>query len=146
MDLCHGVAGLLHRVQRLLVDVGSLDRIDLLLELRDLRLRRLEVLLVELLPSESGLGDCKRSYQVSSVVDTNQLNLALSDQRERTILVCCDVLPRYRLLLIHLILQTLFPLLQHVQLLPQLQDGVLGRIFPLLRGRATEPRPHRGTP
>lgn len=36
VNLLHGLAGLLHRLERLLVDVGRFDRVDLLLERRDL--------------------------------------------------------------------------------------------------------------
>lgn len=58
MDLCHCRAGLLHRLQSLVVDVRGLDRVDLLLELHDLRRCLLEVLLVYLFPSEGGFGRC----------------------------------------------------------------------------------------
>lgn len=61
---------------------------------------------------------------------------------QHTILIRRDILPGNRILLRHLILQMLLPLLQHVQLAPQHQDGVFGRILPLLRGRTAEPGPH----
>jgi hypothetical protein len=52
----HRSARLVHRAQRLLVDVGRFDRINLLFELNDLCLSLFEVLFVEFLPSESSLG------------------------------------------------------------------------------------------
>jgi hypothetical protein len=62
----------------------------------------------------------------------------------RTILICRDVLASDCLLLLHQMLQVLFSLLQHVQLLSQQEDSVLGRILALLSGGTAEPGPHYG--
>lgn len=56
VDLCHRRTGLLHRLQSLVVDIRRLDRVDLLLELRDLRRCLFEVLFLYLFPSERGFG------------------------------------------------------------------------------------------
>ena len=59
-------------------------------------------------------------------------------------LVRADILPRYLILLCHLILQVSFPLLQHIKLLPQIEDSFLGRISPRLRRLPSKPgTPHR---
>lgn len=57
----------------------------------------------------------------------------------RTILICLNVLLRNILLLCDLLLEMLFPLLQHVKLPSERQDGLLGRLFALLRRRAAKP-------
>jgi hypothetical protein len=57
----HGIAGIVHGIQRFLVDVGRLDRVHLLLELDDLVLRLFEVFLVKLLPSQGGFGSYNKS-------------------------------------------------------------------------------------
>jgi hypothetical protein len=46
-----------------------------------------------------------------------------------TSLVCVDELPGLLVLLIHLVLQVLLTLVQHLEGAPQLQDGLLGGIF-----------------
>lgn len=61
----HGLAGLVHGIQGFLVNVGGLDRIDMLLELDDLILGLFEVLLVHFLSPEGGLGDCSKCQLVS---------------------------------------------------------------------------------
>jgi hypothetical protein len=48
--LLHGVAGILHRVQRLLVDICGFDAVDFALEGHDLRARLLEGMFKLLLP------------------------------------------------------------------------------------------------
>lgn len=53
--LLHGLAGLLHRQQRLLVDIGRLDRVYLLLQRSDLGLGLLEAVLMRLLTLQRGL-------------------------------------------------------------------------------------------
>lgn len=55
------------------------------------------------------------------------------------------MLPCRGILLRNLILQMFLPLLQHIQLLPQEQDSVLGGILALLSGSAAEPGPHIGS-
>jgi len=65
------------------------------------------------------------------------------EQSLPTSLICSDILPRYLILLCHLIFQMPFSLLQHIELLPQVQYSFLGCIFPLLRRLSTEPgAPH----
>ncbi len=51
VDLLHGRAGVLHRVQRLLVDVGRLDRGYLALDRHHLRARLVQLVLELLLPT-----------------------------------------------------------------------------------------------
>lgn len=46
-----------------------------------------------------------------------------------TSLIRCDILPSQRVLLFHLVLQVLLPLVQQLQLLPQLENGFFGRIL-----------------
>ncbi len=59
-------------------------------------------------------------------------------------LICADILPRYLILLCHLVLQMSFSLLQHIKLLPQIEDSFLGRISPRLRRLPSKPgSPHR---
>ena len=60
---------------------------------------------------------------------------------DRTCLVCADVLPRNLLLLLYLPGKMDLTLLQHIQLRPQVEDDILGRIFPFLRGATAEPAP-----
>ena len=60
MDVLHGGAGVLHRVERLLVDVCRLDGVYLALESHDLRLCLLERVLELLLPPEGRLCRCLR--------------------------------------------------------------------------------------
>ena len=52
------------------------------------------------------------------------------------------MLPRDSFLLINLVLKVLLALLQHVQLGPKSQDGILGAVLALLRTAAAEPAPH----
>lgn len=54
MDLLHGGAGVLHRVQCLLVYVCGFDAVDLLLDLGDLRGGLFEGLFEELFAPEGG--------------------------------------------------------------------------------------------
>lgn len=58
MYVLHRLAGLLHRQERLLVDVGRLDGIYLLLQRSDLRLSLLEAVFVLLLAFQCGLRSC----------------------------------------------------------------------------------------
>lgn len=58
VDLSHRRTSLLHRLQSLVVDIRRLDRVDLLLQLRDLRCRLLKVLFLHLFPSQCGFGSC----------------------------------------------------------------------------------------
>ena len=58
MNLRHSRTSSLHRLQRLLVDIRRLNRVNLLFELNDLRCRLFEVLLVDLLPAEGVFGRC----------------------------------------------------------------------------------------
>ena len=46
-----------------------------------------------------------------------------------TSFIRADVLPRYRILLVHLVLQVLLPLRQHLQRAPQAQNGILGAVL-----------------
>jgi hypothetical protein len=135
MDLCHGSAGRLHCVQGLLVDIRRFDRVDLLLELGDLRGCLIEVLLVDLFPSQSGFGSCGRQSVLCSLTRTNS-------KATRTILICRDILSSDCLLFLHQMLQVLFSLLQHVQLPSQKEDRILGRFLALLSGGTAEPGPH----
>jgi hypothetical protein len=133
MDLCHGSAGRLHRVQGLLVDIRRFDRVDLLFELGDLRGCLFEVLLVDLFPSQSGFGSCGTINLCSVQEQTKSI---------RTILICRDVPPSHRILFLHQMLQVLFSLLQHIQLPSEQEDRVLGRLLALLSGGTAEPGPH----
>lgn len=63
------------------------------------------------------------------------------DKGCHTGLVCGDVLLGHLLLLLYLAREVDFALLQHLQLRPQVEDHILGRIFPLLRGATAEPAP-----
>ena len=58
VDLAHGFAGVLHRFQGLLVDVGGLDGVDLLLDLGDLRRCLFEAALVDFLAAEGCFRGC----------------------------------------------------------------------------------------
>lgn len=135
MDLCHGSAGGLHCVQSLLVDIRRFDRVDLLFELGDLRSCLFEILLVDLLPSQGGFGSCGRK-SIFVFLDKNKT------KARRTIFIRRDVLASDCLLFLHQVLQVLFSLLQHIQLLSQEEDRVLGRILALLSGGTAEPGPH----
>jgi hypothetical protein len=53
----------------------------------------------------------------------------LAIAQELTSFIRADVLPRYRILLVHLVLQVLLALRQHLQRAPQAQDGVLGAVL-----------------
>lgn len=64
VDLRHRCTSLLHRLQGLVVDISRFDGIDLLLELNDLRCCLLEVLFVNLFPSEGGFGSCTKYKRV----------------------------------------------------------------------------------
>ena len=110
MDLVHGRACRLHRLQSLLVDIRRFDGVDLLFQLGDLCRRLFEVLLMDLFPSESSLSGWSAVALVGS---------SLSQQRTmsiRTVLICADILLRHIFLLLHLILQVLLPLLKHIEL------------------------------
>ena len=185
VDVLHGLAGVAHGVERLLVDVGRLDRVDLVLEHGDLVRRLLEGVLVRLLSFQSGSGGCSQDAMSAQLfVDVQPPSpapvsfssprvavpaapmpspqhpsqapppLPLShhsrfhERRKReelTRLVARDVLARDGVLLGHLVLQVLLALLQHVELLPQRQDGLLGRVLARLRAAAAgEPAPHDG--
>jgi hypothetical protein len=56
VDLLHCCTGLFHRGQSLVIDVRRFNGVYLLLELHDLRRCLLEVLLMDLFPSEGILG------------------------------------------------------------------------------------------
>lgn len=56
MNLRHRRPSSLHGIQRLLVDIRSLDRVDLLFQLGDLGRRLFEILLMDLFPSQGRLG------------------------------------------------------------------------------------------
>lgn len=58
-----------------------------------------------------------------------RLSLSLSHTCVLTSFICADVLPRYRILLVHLVLQMLLPLRQHFQRAPQAQNGILGAVL-----------------
>jgi hypothetical protein len=58
VDLLHGRAGVLHRVQGLLVDVRGFDAVDLLFDLGDLRGCLLEAALVDFFAAEGGFRGC----------------------------------------------------------------------------------------
>jgi hypothetical protein len=49
--------------------------------------------------------------------------------RGLTSFIRADVLPRYRILLVHLVLQMLLALRQHLQRAPQPQNGILGAVL-----------------
>lgn len=56
MDLLHSGAGLLHSSQGLVVDIRGFDGVYLLLKLHNLSCCLLEILLVDLFPSECVFG------------------------------------------------------------------------------------------
>ena len=56
--MLHCGAGVLHRVERLLVDVGRLDRVDFALQRHYLALGLLERVIELLLTPQRGLGSC----------------------------------------------------------------------------------------
>lgn len=58
MDVFHSGTGHLHRGQGLVIDIRGFDGVGLLLELHDLRRCLLEILLVDLFPSEGVFGSC----------------------------------------------------------------------------------------
>lgn len=58
VDLLYRVAGVLHGVERLLVDVCRLDAADLALDRHHLRRRLLELVLEGLFAAQGGFGDC----------------------------------------------------------------------------------------
>jgi hypothetical protein len=109
--LRQGLAGACHGAERLLVDIRALDARDVVLERHDLRTRLLQLVLVLLLAAQGCLG--RR-------------------------LVGRHEFPCQRILLVHLVLQVLLTLGQHLQLPPHLQDRLLRRL--LLRcGAAAKP-------
>jgi hypothetical protein len=59
VDVLDGFAGILHGVERLLVDVGGLDAADLALDGHHLRRGLLELVLEGLFAAEGGFGDCE---------------------------------------------------------------------------------------
>ena len=77
-------------------------------------------------------------HQLSTINNTPRSSLCLLHPcmlggRRPTSLIRTNILPRNLILLRHLILQMPFPLLQHIELLPQINDSFLRCIFPLLR-------------
>ena len=66
MDLLHGLTGLLHCQESLLVDVGGFDGIYLLFDGRDLRGGLFERVFVLLLPSECCFGRCRDESTLAS--------------------------------------------------------------------------------
>jgi hypothetical protein len=56
VNLLHCLPGVLHRVERFLVDIGRFDRVDLLLDLGDLRRGLFEGAFVEFLAAEGCFG------------------------------------------------------------------------------------------
>ena len=115
MYLLHGLAGPLHRHERLLVDVRRLDRVHLLLDGADVAQRLLEVVLVELLAPKRRLCSC-RSDPTSASQSRSGSTRAPADRHTRLIRV--DVLPRDLLLLLYLAREIGLALLQHLQLRP----------------------------
>lgn len=59
-----------------------------------------------------------------------------------TVLIRVDVFPRQVVLLVHLCLQVLLALVQHLELTSQLQYRALGGIFLCGGAATTEPAPH----
>jgi hypothetical protein len=55
--------------------------------------------------------------------------LAIRGLHVLTSFIRANVLPRYRILLVHLVLQMLLPLRQHLQRTPQAQNGILGAVL-----------------
>ncbi len=143
VDLLHSLARPLHGRQRFSVDVRRLDGVYLLLERADLCLRLLQAVLVGLLAPQRRFRHY-RAKDTSASVNRQARGRTPpppASPRAPTVLVGVDVLPCYGLLLVHLCLQVPLPLLQHVQLGPEAQDGVLGAVFPLLRGPSAKPAP-----
>jgi hypothetical protein len=59
MNLLHSITSRLHSLERLVVDIRRFDRVNLLLELHDLRRGLLKVLLMLMFPSQRSFGGCK---------------------------------------------------------------------------------------
>ena len=85
MNLRHGRPSSLHSIQRLLVDIRSLDRIYLLFKLGDLGRRLLEILLMDLFPSEGRLGSCKTPNPLD--MDLNHIQRWGRRRPKRTVLI-----------------------------------------------------------
>jgi hypothetical protein len=138
MYLLHRLAGLLHRQERFLVDIGRLDGIYLLLQRPDLRLGLLEAVLVLLLTFQGSLRGCH--VEGARLARAAMQAPVCLDRVFLTILVVCgDVFPGQLILLIHLVLEVPLALLQHVKLRPQPEDGVLRGILLLLSRGPAEP-------
>lgn len=120
----HGLGGVAQGVESLLVDVCRLYTGNLALKVHDLSRRLFQGGLELLLLSQSVLGGCERGLE--SVARGCRSS-------SRTRLVGVDKLSGLLVLLIHLVLQVLFALVEHLEGAPQLQYGLLGGIF--LRGR-----------
>ena len=133
--LLHGLAGLLHRLQRLAVDIRRLDGVYLLLERADLTQGLLQGVLVRLLAFQNRL----RSYVSASPVSVTRSGTGLWIRQ--TVLVCGDVLPGDSILLVYLVRQMRLSFLQHVELCPQVEDGTLGGVVGPLGSPPSEPAP-----
>jgi hypothetical protein len=142
VDVLDGFAGVLHGVQGLLVDVGGFDAADLALDGHHLRRGLLELVLEGLFAAEGGFGDCVVVLLVVYSFCVCDLALSLltrlqhdyptsTSNRARllTAFIRAHMLPRNRILLVHLVLQVLLPLRQHLQRAAQAQDGVLRAVL-----------------
>lgn len=137
MYLLHGLSSLLHCCECLAVDVCRLDGIYLLLESSNLPHRLLEGVLMALFALQRRL----RRYRAHQSAQSASSPIWSPRVNKRTILVGVDILPCQGILLVYLGLQVPLTLLQHLQLRPQREDGILGVIFPP-RGAAAKPAPH----
>jgi hypothetical protein len=127
MNICHSLTRFLHGQKRLSIDVCRLDRINLLFQGCDLSRGLFKGVLVLLFTSKCGF----RGYPKKSAISPEYLEHCVKSRCNhpsaevslsshithiRTILVGADILSSYRILLIHLVLQMPFSLLQHLQL------------------------------
>lgn len=148
MYLFHSFARILHSDESFLVDVRGFNRIYLLLKHRYLPVRLFKGVLVLLLALKGVAGSYAIPVSASTINNTPRSSLCLLHPcmlggRRPTSLIRTNILPRNLILLRHLILQMPFPLLQHIELLPQINDSFLRCIFPLLRRLASKPgSPH----
>lgn len=109
MDLLHGLASLLHGRQRLAIDVGGLNRVDLLLQGPNLCHCLVQRMFMSLLALQGSL--CRYSLVSHPVMPVVTSACSVTCLGLHTIFVRADVLSRKTILLVDLVLQMFLALL-----------------------------------
>jgi hypothetical protein len=138
--LLHRFAGLLHRLQRLAVDIRRLDGVYLLLECTDLAQCLLQGVFVRLLAFQRRLRGYASASRSASAVEINKENVPAKVQL--TVLICVNILPGNTILLGYLVRQVCLSFLQHVELGSQPEDSILGGVVGPLGPSPSKPAPY----